>query len=313
MSRRLSIRDTRIAAVTAALLLAVLPALLPPAARGAGPGGSRPQLSAAFSVRGTNGYRIDVERNGGTLTVAVSGGRPPIGTFSRGGVPRPPSRGNGATSVYRAHVPGSDPRRIDARLGRLGRIAVDFEPSGRTRVTPMRSGDGTGCGEGVRVRRRLGAFVGTVEFQGEGGYTSVRAARVPGSVGTPLARGCAGASSSSRAAAVLSAVNRRTSTRFEAKTTAAGAVFLATWQEPLGDGIVVWRRAYAGAPRDAFTFGDGSGWARVSPPAPFTGSARYTAGTDGVRHWRGTLAATFPGIATPMTGPGFQAQLVSSR
>ncbi|HKO37708.1 MAG TPA: hypothetical protein VJU14_05010 [Solirubrobacterales bacterium] len=269
--------------------------------------------SAAFSVRGSNGFRLDVESAGERLTLVASERRPPVATFSRAGVPRPAGASNGAASIYRLRARRSDPGRIEVGLGRLGRIAVDFQPSGRTRVTRLGPRDGAlGCGRSVKIVRRLGTFVGVVEFKGEGGYTSVRVGRAPGSVGTPLPSGCAGASRSPRGAA-LTAVDHRSGTRFEARTTKAGAAFLATWRERLGGGVVVSRRAYAGAPRGAFGFDEDLTSARVRPPAPFTGSARYLGGAADAGRWQGSLRATFPGAAIPLTGAGFRAGLVATR
>jgi hypothetical protein len=280
-----------------------------------------PPLSAAFSLRGTNGFRLDVESRGGAVTIVASERRPPIATFAGNGAPRPAVAGNGAASIYRLRVSGRDPRRIEAALGRVGTISVSFQPSGRSRVTRWRPGRGA-CGHPTRLVRRLGTFVGTVEFHGEGGFTSVEATRARGSVGTPLPSDCgAGSGPPARLAfpladrpsgVVLSAVNRRSGTRFEARTTALGSAFQATWRERLEGGIVVTRQAYAAASRSAFTYADDLGSARVAPPAPFAGSARYrAAGTAG--RWTGNLTATFPGAATAMTGRGFRAQLRGRR
>jgi hypothetical protein len=286
--------------------LIVLLSLLPAAASAASA-----SLSAAFGVRGSNGFRLDVESTGETLTLAASERRPPVATFSRAGVPKPGGVSNGAASIYRLRA-GSGPRRIDAGLGRLGRIAVAFQPSGRTRVTRLGPEDGElACGRRITIVRQLGTFVGTVEFRGEGGYTSVRVARAPGSIGTPLPSGCASASRSPRGVE-LAAVDRRSGTRFEARTTATGAAFLATWRERLEGGVTVSRRAYAGAPRGTFDFDGDLTAAKVTPPAPFTGSARYLAAGSGTKRWRGDLSATFPGAAIPLTGPGFRARVVAT-
>lgn len=269
--------------------------------------------SAAFTVPGSNGFSLDVESRRGTVRVVVSERRPPVATFSPSGAPRPAGIVNGAASIYRARAASSDPRRVEARLGQLGRISVAFHPSGRSRVTTLGPGSGEGCGGPTRIVRRLGSFRGTVEFQGEDGYTSVHATSAPGSIGTPLPSGCAAASftrpvSGAMPAAVLSAVDRRAGARFEARTTGSGVAFTATWRERLAGGLAVARRAYAGAPRGSFAFGRGLTWAKVTPPAPFSGAARF-----GDASWTGSLSATFPGGAIPMTGPGFRASLGAPR
>lgn len=289
--------------------------------------------SAAFTVPGSNGFSLDVESRRGAVRVVVSERRPPVATFSPAGAPRPGGAVNGAASIYRARAAGSDPRRVEARLGQLGRISVAFHPSGRTRVTTLGPAAG-GCAGPVRIVRRLGTFRGTVEFRGEDGYTSVQTTSARGSVGTPLPPGCAGGSQASwsrwsgsgscrrppaaatlsrapRAAPAiaLSAVDRRAGARFEARTTAAGVAFSASWRERLAGGLVVTRRAYAGAPRASFDFGRALTWARVAPPAPFSGTARFGPGDGDRSSWTGSLSATFPGGVIPMTGPGFRAIL----
>lgn len=281
-----------------------------------------PPLSGSFSLRGSNGFRLNVESRDGLVTILVSERRPPIATFAGNGAPRPAVAGNGAASIYRLRVSGRDPRRIQAPLGRVGTISVSFRPSGRSRVTRWPAGPGA-CGHPTRLVRRLGTFVGTVEFHGEGGFTSVEATRARGSIGTPLPSDCAGGPGSSArlglplagspGRVVLSAVNGRSGTRFEARTTARGAAFRATWRERLEEGIAVTRQAYAAASRSAFTYAGDLGSARVAPPAPFAGSARYRAAADGAGRWTGNLTATFPGAAAGMTGPGFRAQLRGGR
>jgi hypothetical protein len=271
--------------------------------------------SAAFTVPGSNGFSLDVESRPGAVRVVAFERRPPVATFSPGGAPRPPAAGNGAASIYRVRAAGRDPRRVDVRLGQLGRIAVSFHPSGERRVTTLGPGAGAGCGGPVRIVRRLGTFRGTVEFRGENGYTSVRTTSARGSVGTPLPPGCEAAtlSRSGRprplAGAVLSAADPLAGAHFEARTSGASAVFTARWRERLADGVTVTRRAYAGAPSRAFEFGRGLTWARVAPPAPFTGAAHFAAGAG----WRGSLRATFPGGAIPLTGPGFRVSLGAAR
>jgi hypothetical protein len=237
-----------------------------------------------------------------------------MASYSPAGIPRPADTGNGASSVYYARASSADPAAVVAPLGGLGRISVSFHPSGERRVTVLRPGN---CPRPTRIVRRLGTFSGTIEFQGEDGYTAVAATRARGSVGTPLPAGCASASASSwpaPGAAVLRAVNQRAGTSFKATTTATGVAFVAVLEERLGDGVLVSRRAYAGAPPSTFSFDGALTWARVKPPAPFSGVPHSAAG-PGRRGatWEGNLRATFPGATVPMTGPGFKPSLRSGR
>jgi hypothetical protein len=297
------------------LFFAALPAGATAGANPASP------TSAAFTVHGTNGFSIDVESEGGRVAVVASERRPPIVTFSQGGRLRPAGAGNGASSIYYARGSSSDPRQIEARLGRIGRIAVSFHSSGKVRVTEL-NGQAAACAAPrTRLVRRLGTFSGTVEFRGEDGYTAVRATRVRGSVGTPLPRGCPAARAAALAprpwpspgSARLDAVDRRAGTHFKATITDRGAAFLAVLQERQRGGLVVSRRAYAGAPPGTFTFDDALTSARVRPPAPFLGSARFVDRGAGLGSWVGTLAVTFPGVTIPMTGSGFRTTLGQGR
>jgi hypothetical protein len=66
------------------------------------------------------------------------------------------------------------PKKIEADLGNLGRIAVTRVPTGRTKV--LRAG----CLPEGKARVEIDRFEGTVEFHGEEGFTSVDATSVPG-------------------------------------------------------------------------------------------------------------------------------------
>ncbi len=298
------------AAVLAGALLGPFPSLpggipaAPAALRPATP----PATSAAFTVRGSHGFSIDVESSGGRVRIIASDAGPPLPTFSRTGRPRLASSGNGASSVYELRTPPAPPRLIEAPLGELGRISVRFRPSGRKRVTRLdRHAGPFPCDGGTQIVRALGTFVGTVEFRGEGGYTSVETRRARGSVGTPLPAGCSERPHPS-GRAVLHARDREAGTRFRAKMTDTGVAFLATRRERLDGGVVVTRRAYAGCPPDSFSSDADLSAARVWPFAPFSGVGRYRAG-GGRPRWSGNLRATFPGGTIPLTGPGFRADL----
>jgi hypothetical protein len=320
-SRQIGVGRARALAACAAALTALgLLSPAPDSASAADPS-AQAAASAAFTVRGTNGFTIDVGSERGLVTIAASERRPPIATFSPSGRPRPAGDANGASSIYHARGSSSNPGEVDAPLGRLGRISVRFRPSGETHVTVLPSGD---CAEPNRIVRRLGTFTGTIEFQGEHGYTSVAAQSARGSVGTPLPSGCATATASrpggdhapwpDPATAVLRAANKRVGTSFRATTTDTGVAFLATLDERLGDGLVVTRRAYAGAPPSTFSFDRALSSARVKPPAPFSGVGRFESGgehRDG--SWTGSLRATFPGVSVPMTGAGFKTSLGAGR
>ena len=277
--------------------------------------GAQPQ-SASFSLLGSNGYVVDVTSQGDEVTVIASERWAPVATFGPSGRPRSAGSGNGASTIYTAPAKAGGPETVEAALGELGRIAVRFRPSGRRVVSTARQV----CGRPSRVVRRLGVFVGTISFEGEGGYTTVAATSARGSVGTPLPPGCRTPGSTSGAAvassmligpaargAVLNAVDPRTGSRFRAAPGPGGVGFRARVEERNADGVVVVRRAQAGAPASAFDFNRSLTWASVRPPAPFSGTARFAA-RAGVR-WRGSLRVTFPGLSVPLTGVDFRAGL----
>jgi hypothetical protein len=277
-----------------------------------------PIESASFSLHGTNGFALDVTSEGGEVTVIASERRPPVATFAPSGRPRSASTGNGASTVYRAPAESAGTKAVDASLGPMGRIAVRFRPSGRRVVSAARQA----CGRPTRVVRRLGIFVGTIRFEGEHGYTTVAATSARGSVGTPLPPDCGSPESTSgvavassatmpvrraRGGPVLSASDTRTGSRFRAAPGAGGVAFTARVEERTADGITVVRRAQAGAPASAFDFNRSFSRATVTPPAPFSGSARFAAGAR-VR-WSGSLRVTFPGLSVPLAGPAFRSSL----
>jgi hypothetical protein len=272
-----------------------------------------PGQSASFSLRGSNGFVLDVSAEGGEVTVVASERSSPVPTFSSAGVPRRPGDGNGASSIYLAAAKATGPGVIDAGLGALGTIAVHFHPSGERTITTLRD-----CDRPVTLVRRLGTFDGTISFEGEDDYTTVAATSAKGSVGTPLPAGCkhdGGASTSSlvlshparSVGAILTAADPAAGSSFRAATGPAGVAFSARVRERNEDGVLVVRRAAAGAPLAAFDFNGALTRATVRPPAPFSGSAGFVSG--GGPAWQGNLRVTFPGLSVPLTGAGFRPRL----
>jgi hypothetical protein len=301
----------------AAVLAAALPLLCALATPIGATGQNRPpgEASAAFTVHGSNGFTLDVESEAKRVALIVSEHAPPVPSFSPGGMPRHADGGNGASSTYLSRGLDAAHGRVTARLGRLGRIAVSFHPSGKVRVSQFRPGT-DGCERPALIVRRLGTFTGTIAFEGEGGYTKVEATSARGSVGTPMPRSCrdrplGAAPRPEEGSAELEAFDRHAGVRFRATTTDRGAAFVALLRERSPEGVVVTRRAFAGAPPSTFTFDRGLTRARVKPPAPFLGTAGFSAARPD--RWSGNLTATFPGRTVAMTGPGFRASLRGRR
>jgi hypothetical protein len=299
-------------------------------ARGSAPLGSRHHLDLVeLKFENRDGYEIEVLGFGQTVALSVSRGKHPA-----------------ATTTYLVHGKVT-PRSIEASLGERGRIAVRLRPTGRTLRVPRRSG----CGEAGGAIGRLGVFVGSLHFRGEGGYTSADVHRAGGGsvdltalfsclssaergaarsptglpVG-PLAFGSAAATASgapgvrthpsnSPPISILFADRKLplSRTAFAAEARAGKRVRLVALDERSEGSIAVVRYAQASAPPSTFASDNALSQAGVTPPAPFSGSATFLRGPGGASSWTGTLAASFPGAPrVPLTGPDFSPELVRS-
>lgn len=214
---------------------------------------------------------------------------------------------------------------IDADLGMLGRIHVQFNPSGLVRM--VRIGN-SNCW----VPRELGTFTGTISFQGENDYTSVEAVSVPGLVGTEWRGRCGVPKAASSAPSALErrAVERvwavsdamlMSRSPFSAETWSStmllvsaegrAARYLAYRVELAGPKLTIFRRAGAVAARSTFAYIHTLRRATLAPPAPFSGEATYSAR----RHrLSGDLTVQFPGVPPEtLTGPLYEARMRTLR
>jgi hypothetical protein len=283
----------------------------------------QPGTSAEFTASGTNGYSLDVKSERGAVTVVAADQGPPVVTISALGDIRPANKGNVAASTYITRDSSRDPNVIEADLAPLGKISVAFQPSGETRVTRVDLKDkSTKCVGAERIVRRLGTFAGTIEFQGENGYTTVDLPSAEGTVGTSLFRNCTtkinhrggGAQTSSSGEPVfLTAMNGSAST-FMASTCGlyvkgSFACFSVVSPEFLSKDLVVVRSAKAVAGKGSFAFDDALSSATVTPPAPFSGRGSFSKGPEGSSSsWTGSLSAAFPGATVSLAGPSFRAK-----
>ena len=124
-----------------------------------------PRQVARFYIRSTHGYKV-------TLVAAVEGTNSPV---------RIVAENHKGGAEYQ--TPGTvTPTAIHASFGPLGSVSLRFRPSGRV----LRSlSEGGGCPFGAKAR--LGTFIGTFHFRGDGGYTALIAHRVQGGIGAPTA------------------------------------------------------------------------------------------------------------------------------
>lgn len=283
-----------------------------------------PGESAEFTVAASSGYRLLVKKERHLVTLTVSRARPPMPTISNDGRLLPANTGSTAASVYNvvssSPLPASadtEPGTIETDLGALGRIAVTFQPSGRTKVTKVDLSDKTErCVGATKVVRRLGTFTGTISFHGENGYTSVDLTSAPGTVGTSPLRDCrtrahkgqgnSPASGTTGPSGYLDLQGREAAASLFAGLDGGSAFFTAFSDQSFPGSVVVVRMAMAKAPAGCCFRVRGEGArATIAPRGPFSGSAVYRARKHGPPTWKGDLSVEFPGLVVPLTGPGF--------
>ena len=265
---------------------------------------------ASFTVAGTNGLTLEVQKMArGTVSLIVSEEIPPVATISATGGISPPNRGTASMTGYLTNG-SAGLNSIEADLGTLGKISVAFQPSGKVHVNRLRLKKGKRCNGPRRFVRRLGTFTGTIEFTGEGGYTSVSRTSAPGSIGDFPFTGCYPKIIPPPGFPILEAFEHADRHTFGGvQFTAYGGsrpLFLARkWETAGADHVFVHREVRAVGSEASFRIAGGS--LGVDPPLPFSGGAVLrNAGSDS-RTWTGDLSVDFPGIgATPLTGPLFR-------
>jgi hypothetical protein len=256
-----------------------------------------------FTVRGSHGYKFTVSGQTGTrvgvVEVSADGPKGDVQYIGSGKVTADAIR---------------------ARIGRLGRIAVQFEPSGRERRVKVPKK----ClkERPPVVTSRLGHFVGTIEFRGERGYTSVKADGAAGGIGDPLANTpkklqCESHESEAQSERELESVqfsgepakgkialgvshlsgNSLLPSASRSLPKDDDYLFLALGSEKV-DGLTIIRSAGAFGGTKNFTFDEALTAATVTPPAPFTGTGAFVRNPDGSTSWTGSLAVRLPGLGT---------------
>ena len=287
----------------------------------AGVGGN----AVRFWTTGTGGYKVEVYA--------------PVGPHSKVTITVENHKG-AAQYVATGSVSST---KVSTDFGQIGRISLRFRPSG----TVLQSKTVLNKQCPAHAAARLGTFVGTFRFEGEGGYTKVTAHKVQGGVGAPTApfdkqeqRAILGCHQEQRIAELAIPANPLQTIKEEevksgpslgaiATTTtgkiffAAGPVVLEGGQEknPITfvfallqeevEGIRIGRVAFGGGKTATVLPVSASGAATLTPGAPFTGSATYTPSPTGPGTLTGNLAIPLPGAGpVPLTGPTFQAYLI---
>jgi hypothetical protein len=203
---------------------------------------------------------------------------------------------------------------FDFDLGPLGKVEVGAQPSGSTETVHPK------CGKPFTLEG--GAFVGTIEFHGEEGFTEAHAERTPFRLDL-LAESICGSFSSGETFGVgepgarLRARGRGGATlQINQNHPGARVRYEAQTVERSG-GVRIERTVTGRLAGGAFDFDPTLINASFTPGTPFTGAATYRGfhpprGTH-VAHgtWRGDLKLDFPGrAAVPLAGPGFKAAIV---
>jgi hypothetical protein len=203
---------------------------------------------------------------------------------------------------------------IRARLGDLGEIDVEFKPSGRARR------ERSVCG-GKPVAFDSGSYVGTIEFNGEQGYTRVHATEAKGDLQFALDIICPGGGSTGSGpglpGAELSVVHHISgvgaSLTVEKNTPTARSTFEASVAEER-DGVGIERFVGVRAPSTAFKYDPLLRTAVVEPPPPFFGRATFRRNAHPANRWSGHLSVDFPGRAgVSLTVGAPSAKLVHAR
>jgi len=283
-------------------------ALAAPGGASAGRAGPKVEVEPRLQLVGTHGYRLLVSARAATVTIGVA----PGGNTAHAG--------SSTTYVARGT---SGPHGIHANFRRFGRVDVRFHPTAAAvRGLPPDCFGGTTGAATVP-----GYFTGTVDFHGQGDYTTARATRVRGEVVLPPTEQCplvAGGANPlvEDPSAELPPANTRMSLWALDKDGTGGLLFVARREGKTGfyaerfgtvGRIGLLSYDYALAPRSAFASDPEVSFGTVHPPKPFVGSATLRRGPHGKRSWTGTLAATFPGGETvPLTGTRFHTTLSRS-
>lgn len=219
-------------------------------------------------------------------------------------------RSPNALALYSA--PASiGPTSIDADLGTIGRIDVDFVSSGQSRV------ERSACG-GKSVLGDAGRYEGTIDFEGEEGYSQAHASSARGEARMALSLLCAGGPKSEGVGGdspgARLTVRHRGPRQFEFSATknspSRPARFSASIEESRGD-LHISRGVWVTAAPASFDFDVPAGRAHVNPPTPFEGAASYLRPSGKSSIWGGDLSVDFPGRAgVRLTGANTRASLV---
>lgn len=256
----------------------------------------------AFRLKGTNGYSIQVfafskpHFKGGEVLVWA---------------------GNGKNSAVLYFVPAIvTATTIDADLGPVGDLEVQFESSGPPKRVRAK------CKRGGSVLFEPGTWVGTIDIEGEEGFTRVKASRSKAVSSLFFGGGCGGYSIGEtfghhvRGARLVarSPAPKRTLFLQVNQNHRNAPVLVETSLEERRAGMVIDRELLDRYPAGSFTFDPTLRAATLAPPTPFSGSATFHRFARPVNRWTGDLSIDFPGRAdVPLAGSAFKTTLVPAK
>ncbi len=302
--------------LTALALALTLTALaVVPAVGEAAPGApADPQVRADFTLRGSHGFTAEWESSSGGPVVLLV-------------------RGPHQANFYAVRKGKTSASGVEAKFGRLGEIALAFEPRKTARLEPP-----AGC-EGEPHLEQEGFFVGSAHFRGEGGFTTIDVARVHGGLEVEPQWRCNRRQAPTRSHRRFARFGHGLALRAAAadqaylRTRGPGqTVFLANSEvvdtgrttfsfvgamQERSEGMVIGREGFiarraasaAGAAAH-FEYDHAAGTARVRPPFPFSGEASFSRGR-GASRWRGDLSVALLGHAPlRLAVPGSRARLL---
>jgi hypothetical protein len=180
---------------------------------------------------------------------------------------------------------------ISAQLGALGSLDLRFEPTGHPKVDPSQ------C---LRhpFESESGFFVGHFDFTGEEGFTEAHSTSARGDdelVADILCGAAVDEGFGGHSPGALLRVHRAGTTLTVSKNSPSRpARFTAKIREKI-NAMEVERTVSARANSSAFDFDVPSQSARLHPPAPFGGTARFLRSSGGIGRLEGNLEVDFPG------------------
>lgn len=223
-------------------------------------------------------------------------------------------RGHHASNIYMVRGRVGD-KEINARFGHLGRVSMRFRVGHKARV---REPDGNCKGGGEVIER--GSFIGTLNFRGEQGYTTVRTVHAAGRVVKSQRFVCEAEGEEEGGAPgphwlLFDAISKNGHVSFRASKITSKALpeldttfFNASIFETHPKGMSVIRTLDAQVDASAFKAGQSHGHiatASATPPGPFRGTAAYQR-QGSTSSWTGTLTGIFPGRGEiRLAGPRF--------